>query len=227
MSDDPLDWPLSWWTRAWQWFDQAGPLANFLQIAGAALAIAGAIYLRFRQKLSHQGAMVKQLQDDVARRDQALQEATIQIEHLKRRIAELEERLVETALAAAQEEWRNGNDVLANRALQGWLEREGEAISRLLLHRAEWASVHAVGELRSAGLVVGESFASAAIVLWPVNAAAVELIGDLVALRTIEGHAQLPFPQALAALNGQAGSFASLLKKLMRRWPLRQRPNGS
>jgi tetratricopeptide (TPR) repeat protein len=148
--------------------------------------------------------MIEQLRDDVARRDQALQEARIRTEHLERRSAELEGRLAETALAAAQKEWRDGNDALANRALQGWLEQEGEAISRLLLHRADWASGHAVGELRSAGLAVGESFANAAIVLWPANKEAKELYDDLVTLRRTEAHAQLPFLPALTTIDSEA-----------------------
>ena len=88
--------------------------------------------------------------------------------------------------------------------MQGWLEREGDAISRLLLHRAEWASARAVGELRSAGLAVGESLANAAMVLWPANEEAKELYGDLVAIRKAEAHPYLSFPQALAAIDSEA-----------------------
>src|SRR3954468_9573915 len=125
MSADPPNWLPSFLGSAWQFFDQASPLANLLQIGGAVLASGSAVYFWFRRRLSHQGAIIEVLREDLNRREQALQQAAIRSEHLERRCGDLQARLAETALAAAHQEWQDGNDVLANRALQGWLECEG------------------------------------------------------------------------------------------------------
>ena len=202
MADPTPSWIPSWLQPLWEVFDQAAPLSNFVTIATWLLAGAGAAYLLIGRRLGHKTAIIKHLEKKLAAEQQELLAAAGQSARLEAEKAELSERLAETAIAAAQREWRDGNPKLARLRLQGWLDREGETVSDLLLHKAEWAATRAVGPLRTAGLVAAESFAAAALALWPPNIRAAELASDVKALRQMEdAESPPPLSEALRRLD--------------------------
>ena len=125
MADPTPSWIPSWLQPLWEVFDQAAPLSKFVTIATWVLAGAGAAYLLIGRRLGHKTAIIKHLEKKLAAEQKELLAAAGQSARLEAEKAELSERLAETAIAAAQREWRDGNPKLARLRLQGWLDREG------------------------------------------------------------------------------------------------------
>jgi hypothetical protein len=158
----------------------------------------------FRRRLRHSGAVIARLQDDLERRTQQLDRSLQKEKQLEASCSEATGRLAETALADAQKWWRDDNYNRGNRALAEWLEREGEAISKVLVLRAEWATAHAAGDLRAIGLAVAQAYTTAAISLWPQNRDAIELLGDLTILNVAEAQSSPPVTEALTEFEDRA-----------------------
>lgn len=164
MLGDLLEPLVTRWKAIWDAFNDAGPLANAIQIIGFFAACAGVGRWYVHRRLKDKDGQILLLKEDVASRDKKLDESWSKRKDLERICTELESQLPRTALTRAEREIEEGNQVRANRVLLNWLEREGESISELLLHRAKWAAAHAVGEARDLGLVVAEASAIAATV---------------------------------------------------------------
>lgn len=185
----------------WAWVGSTGgAVANLLQILGTAAAAGIAAYGLLRRRLRHSGAIIARLRDDLEKRTEQLDRSLQNEKQLEANYVEVTSRLAETALADVRNYWRDDNYNHGHRTLIEWVDREGENISKLLLYRVEWTTAHAAGDVRPWGLVAAESYATAAISLWPGNHDAERLLSEIKILRTEEAQLSPPATEALAQL---------------------------
>jgi hypothetical protein len=78
------------------------------------------------------------------------------------------------------------------------LEAEGEALSILMLRRAEWTAARAAGDVRAMGLAAAQAYAVAAVATHPDNRQAQELLGELELLEREEQQLFIQRSHALA-----------------------------
>ena len=187
----------------WQGFERAGALANFVTIMVSLISIAAGLRLYAHKLRRDKDGQISLLTEDRNRRDEIIDDLGRDLKDSNRRCAELRARLPEEALKEADKE-RQANNFNSDRALQEWLEREGEQVSQLLYCRSEWATERAVGDLRSAGLVAAEAYAIAAVALCPDNQDALELLGDLAIYKREEGHSLPTIKAALTEMIAHA-----------------------
>ena len=187
-----------------QWFADASPLANAIQIVGP---IVGFVFWFLYRRLRHKDGLIEDLRDDLADRKSKLDKARSELKVAEDRAAGLEAKLAHTALARADGEREQGNHTRANHVLREWVESEGDAISALLMRRARWAASHASGEVLEMGLTVAEAYAIAATVFDPEMNLGVALVEDIEAFRTAEGLWVPPLMQALAGFDDRADNL--------------------
>jgi hypothetical protein len=146
------------------------------------------------QLLEAQKTTAEKINDDL---NAKLQEA-------KERYGACQARLPDTALYKARKDWINGDHEKANDTVKGWIDREGDTISQLFLYRTKWAHEHAAKNLRSMGLLAAETYATAAVALWPQNQEAVDLREDILDYRDAAGPCSLPLNTALTEFDEKA-----------------------
>ena len=192
------------WTAFWRAFEAAGALANAIQIFAGAFAAVTSVHWYVRRKLKDKDGQILDLKEDLERRDRKLDDLRTQLKTSEERCAAIESRLPETAINKAEREKAEGNLNLANDTFRNWHASEGELISYMLLQRAQWSAAHAVAEVRALGLVTAEAYAIAAIVLWPENQGALDLLDDVVRLREEEGQSMPSLTAALGEFDDRA-----------------------
>jgi hypothetical protein len=160
------NWLPHWAKPAYAFLDQTGPLANFVTVAVPLSGLIAAVFFFLLRRAQHKDVVIKHLNNELARRDRALQKEIDIRAGLEEKLDKIRSRLPEIVLAQVDRELIDGNDRLAYQAAESWFEENGQPIAQLLAHQAHWAAARAVGEARSAGLHAAESFVQAAATVW-------------------------------------------------------------
>ena len=144
-------------SRLWSLFDQAGPLANFLQIAGACLAVGGVVTGLFRRRLRRAADRIGLLERDVATREAEIATLSEQRDRLAKQRTALLARLPETAGA------RLNDERAQQAAIDDWIATEGPHVAGVLGKRADFVVRHAVGDGRGSALAMTQALCEAAL----------------------------------------------------------------
>jgi hypothetical protein len=96
-----------------------------------------------------------------------------------------------------------------DRTFLDWLESQG-ATSEALLRRSEWAVAHAVADLRVAGFVAAEAYATAALVLQPASEGVASLLDAIVSLRRHRSEMAPSLREALTTLDSAVGATSEI-----------------
>jgi tetratricopeptide (TPR) repeat protein len=159
-------------------FRNASPLANAITTLTPVCAVSFSMrrYLRWRDE--NKDTKILQLEKDVVSRNETIYTLGTTVKQLEARCAEAENQLPQMALDKSDADWRENNDLPANRTIVTWFENQGPIVSELLLRRAQWAVAHAAGDVRVKGLVAAQGFAIAAVTVNPRNRDAVFLLEE-------------------------------------------------
>lgn len=174
-------------SRLWSLFDQAGPLANFLQIAGACLAVGGVVAGLFRRRLRRSAHRIALLEQDVATREAQLAAVSEQRDRLARECAALVSRLPETAVG------HSGDERAEQARIDDWIATEGRHIADILAKRADFIVRHAIGDGRSSALAMTRSLCEAALIFDGGRSDLTELAGEASATLALENRIAPPF----------------------------------
>ena len=170
-------------------------IGNVLGTALVALLAFSVLY--FRRRFRDRAGEIEDLRNDLQARQKSLDKARIELAELRDQDAKRKSQLPEAALHQAKAYLRSNSFVAADNELLNWVDAEGRTVSDLMLQLAEWAMAHAAADLRSAGLAAAESYATAAIALFPRNHDAFEFLRDTQAIRAEEVHPPVALPYAL------------------------------
>jgi tetratricopeptide (TPR) repeat protein len=140
------------------------------------------------------------LQNDLDYQKSLVTQLALEIDELNTQRQKIGKRLPEAAMRMYRLHRRNGQSPVADDILIDWFAHEGEAISQLLLQRAESIFYSVYGEnLREHGLSAAQSFAHAALVFWTENKEAKRFFDELNAWRQSEGLPDIAVVEALKA----------------------------
>ena len=185
------------WGTVWEAFGNADPLVNAIELATILITIRGALRVYVRRKRLADQKHIEWLEAEVAERNQTIASLKNARDAAQAEVVGFERRLPSAALDEATKERELGNDQRADAALREWLDREGDTIAELLMHRARWAAVHAVGETPEVGLAAAHGYATAATVFDPQSNIGVALADEINTLQRREGQWVPSLDQAL------------------------------
>ncbi len=192
------------WAHLLAAFKEASPLANAVTLLAPAISITLGVRTYIHRRIKDKDGVIADLRDDLADRQKKLDNIRDENEILERRSEQAEGRLAQVALAKAESEWHENNDLPSNRAITEWVQNEGRPISQMLYLRARWYLGHAAREVHSMGLVGAQAYAIAALALQPENNGAAELLGEVEGLLENADSPQPSIVDALTQFDKQA-----------------------
>ena len=180
----------------WDFFANAGAVANAFEIVGTIVATLSAAWLYMRRAREGDQAVIADLEGALERRKQTISTLTPALDSARETIADLETRLASTALQRAIEERAQGNDDRANNVLRDWVTREGASVAELLMHQARWAVAHSTIQPVNA-FIVAEGYAIAATALQPQIRGTLEMVDEIRSWLSASGEWTPPLRQAI------------------------------
>jgi tetratricopeptide (TPR) repeat protein len=158
---------------------EAGPLANALQISAAAIGGYKLIRKYIHRHFQTLDGRILDLEAAVERRERANVQLTQDLKMVQQELESNRNRLACTAIEKADLELGNGNHERADTVLRTWLAEEGPGLADLMNRRAARIVATASDESHSAGLIVAEAYATAALVINPQLQSAAGLAADV------------------------------------------------